>query len=207
MPRARWFVWCFLLFASSALAQTTGAINGTVLDNTGAILPGATVSATSPAQMGVQTTVSNAQGIYRFPSLVPGTYTVLYELGGFSTLRREGIIVNVGFTATVNVQMSLASLTETVTVSGASPVVDITSTTSTFNITGEMLQTLPNARDIWSIMGQAPGVRVSTMDVGGSRAGTQTGFEAFGFSGQVRVQVDGVNTTEGMRSRPHRASS
>ena len=97
----------------------------------------------------------------------------------------------------MNVQLQLATLQESVTVTGASPVVDVTSTTSTFNVNQEMLQTLPNARDIWSVMGQSPGIRVSTIDVGGSRAGTQTGFEAFGFSGQVRVQVDGVNTTEG----------
>ncbi|MBM3806963.1 MAG: TonB-dependent receptor [Acidimicrobiia bacterium] len=186
-----------LLAGSPANAQTTGSINGTVTDHTGAVLPGVTVTATSPAQMGVQTAVTNPQGVYRFPSLVPGTYTVSYDLSGFSTVRRDGIIVNLGFTATVNVQLSLAALTETVTVSGASPVVDVTSTTSTFNVTSQMLESLPNARDIWSVMGQSPGVRVGQIDVGGSRAGTQTGFEAFGYSGQVRVQVDGVNTTEG----------
>jgi hypothetical protein len=189
-----------LLAVPPALGQTTGGINGNVTDNTGAALPGVTVTATSPSQMGVQATVSNAQGDYRFPALVPGTYSVAYELAGFSMVRREGIVVNVGFTATLNIQMQLATLTETVTVTGQSPVVDVSSTTSTFNVTGDMLESLPNARDIWSVMGQSPGVRVSSMDVGGSRAGTQTGFEAFGFSGQVRVQVDGVNTTEGTGS-------
>lgn len=190
---------CALLVASSfpALAQTTGSITGTVVDNTGAILPGVTVSATSPSQMGVQTTISNETGTYRFPALPPGTYALIYELSGFSTVRRQGIVVGLGFTATINVQMGLATLTETVTVTGNSPVVDVTSTTSTFNVTSDMLENLPNARDIWSVMGQSPGVRVGSMDVGGSRAGTQTGFEAFGYSGQVRVQVDGVNTTEG----------
>jgi hypothetical protein len=186
-----------LLIVSSAAAQTTGSINGSVNDNTGAVLPGVTVTATSPALMGVQTAVTNEQGQYRFPALPIGTYTLQYELGGFSGVRREGIIVQIGFTATVNVQLQLATLQESVTVTGASPVVDVTSTTSTFNVSQEMLQTLPNARDIWSVMGQSPGIRVSSIDVGGSRAGTQTGFEAFGFSGQVRVQVDGVNTTEG----------
>jgi hypothetical protein len=188
---------CALSWVSSAAAQTTGSINGAVSDNTGAVLPGVTVTATSPSLMGVQTAVTNEQGQYRFPSLPIGTYTLNYELGGFSNVRREGIIVQIGFTATVNVQLQLATLQESVTVTGASPVVDVTSTTSTFNVSQEMLQTLPNARDIWSVMGQSPGIRVSTIDVGGSRAGTQTGFEAFGFSGQVRVQVDGVNTTEG----------
>lgn len=186
-----------LAVGTPSFAQTTGSINGTVVDNTGAVLPGVTVVATSPAQMGLQTTVSNASGVYRFPSLPPGTYALAYELGGFTTVRRRDIVVGLGFAATINVQMTLATLTETVTVTGSSPVVDVTSTTSTFNVTAQMLETLPNARDIWSVMGQSPGVRVSSMDVGGSRAGTQTGFEAFGYSGQVRVQVDGVNTTEG----------
>jgi hypothetical protein len=186
-----------LFMAYTAAAQTTGGINGTVIDNTGAVLPGVTITASSDALMGVQTTVTNEQGQYRFPALPIGTYSLNYELGGFSNIKRDGIIVQIGFTATVNVQLQLATLQESVTVTGASPVVDVTSTTSTFNVNQEMLQTLPNARDIWSVMGQSPGIRVSTIDVGGSRAGTQTGFEAFGFSGQVRVQVDGVNTTEG----------
>jgi hypothetical protein len=197
VPRGMLAVVCVLFMAHAAAAQTTGGINGTVNDNTGAVLPGVTVTASSPALMGVQTTVTNEQGQYRFPALPIGTYTLNYELGGFSNIRREGIIVQIGFTATVNVQLQLAALQESVTVTGASPVVDVTSTTSTFNINSQMLETLPNARDIWSVMGQSPGIRVSTIDVGGSRAGTQTGFEAFGFSGQVRVQVDGVNTTEG----------
>lgn len=181
--------------AAPALAQTSGSINGVVTDNTGAVLPGVTVSV--QAQQATQTAVTNEQGQYRFPSLVPGTYRMTFELAGFNTLVREGIVVNLGFTATVNVQLQVASLQETVTVTGQSPVVDVTSTTSTFNITQDMLQTLPNARDIWSVMGQAPGFRVSRIDVGGSRAGTQTGFEAFGYSGQIRAQIDGVNTTEG----------
>src|SRR5262245_4314839 len=108
------------LATAPALAQgpTSGSINGTVVDASGAVLPGATVSATSPNQMGVQTSVTNAQGIYRFPSVTPGVYTITYELAGFSKVVREGIVVNLGFTATVNVQLNVANLEETVTVSG-----------------------------------------------------------------------------------------
>jgi hypothetical protein len=189
-----------LLSATASPAQTTGSINGTVADNTGGMLPGVTVTAASPALMGVQTAVTNETGSYRFPAVPPGTYVLTYELPGFNTVKRDGIVVNLGFAATVNIQLQVASLQETVTVSGASPVVDVTNTSTNFNVTQDMLQSLPNARDIWSVMGQSPGVRVSRMDVGGSRAGTQTGFEAFGYSGQVRIQVDGVNTTEGTGS-------
>lgn len=200
MARIRLAILAFgtvLALAHPAVGQTTGGINGTVTDNTGAVLPGVTVTAASPSQMGVQAAVSGPTGTYRFPSLPPGTYEVAYDLAGFTTVRRTGIMVGIGFTATLNVQLTLASLAESVTVTGRSPVVDVTSTTSTFNVTSDMLENLPNARDIWSVMGQSPGVRVGSIDVGGSRAGTQTGFEAFGYSGQVRVQVDGVNTTEG----------
>src|SRR5262245_14824934 len=119
---------CALAAPGFAQGPTSGSINGTVVDASGAVLPGVTVSATSPIQMGVQTSVTNAQGIYRFPSLTPGVYTITYELAGFSKVVREGIVVNLGFTATVNVPLNVANLEETVTVSGVSPVVDVTST-------------------------------------------------------------------------------
>ncbi|MBI1872737.1 MAG: TonB-dependent receptor [Acidobacteria bacterium] len=183
--------------AASASAQTTGSINGTITDNTSAVLPGVTVTATSPAMMGSQTAISNEQGQYRFPSVPPGTYKLTYEMQGFSSVVRDGIIVNIGFAATVNIQLQLASLQESVTVSGQSPVVDVQNTNAQFNFTTEMMQSIPNARDIWSLIGEAPGMMVTRFDVGGSRAGTQTGFSAFGFSGQIRAQIDGVNTTEG----------
>jgi hypothetical protein len=188
-----------LLFAGSppASAQgTTGSINGTITDNTGAVLPGVTVTASGPAIMGVQTAVTNDQGQYRFPALPPGTYRVQYELAGFSTVVREGIIVNIGFTATVNAQLQIATLAETVTVTGASPVVDTQNTNIQTNFTQEMIKSLPNARDIWALIAVAPGTTMNSYDVGGSRAGTQTGYQAYGRGGQVRVQVDGANATE-----------
>ena len=183
--------------AAVAWAQTTGSINGTVADNTGAVLPGVTVTASGPALMGVQTAVTNETGAYRFPSLPPGNYRLQYELSGFSNVVREGIVVNLGTTATINVQLQLATLQETVTVSGVSPVVDVTNSNVQTNFTQETMANLPNARDILSLIGTAPGMMVTRFDVGGSRAGTQTGYSAYGYSGQVRVQVDGVNTTEG----------
>ena len=186
-----------LLLSSPAFAQTTGSINGTITDNSGAILPGVRVTATSPALMGAQVAVTNEQGQYRFPSVPPGTYALKFELAGFSTVNREGIIVTLGFAATVPVQLSVASVAETVTVTGESPVVDIKNTNIQTNITEQMLKDIPNSRDIWTVIGQTPGFMVTSFDVGGSRAGTQTGYSAFGYSGQVRVQVDGVNTTEG----------
>ena len=99
-----------LLFSASAFAQTTGSINGTITDNTGAVLPGVRVSATSPGMMGTQVAVSNEQGIYRFPALPTGTYALKFELSGFATVNREGIIVSIGFTATVPMQLKLAGV-------------------------------------------------------------------------------------------------
>jgi carboxypeptidase family protein len=186
-----------LLVAVPAWAQTTGSITGTVTDNTGALLPGVTVTATSPALMGTQTSVTNENGQYRFPALPPGEYNLKYQLAGFGTVNREGIIVGIGFNANVSVQLAVANVSEVLTVTGASPVVDVKNTNIQTNITQEMLKDIPNSRDIWTVIGQAPGFRVNSLDVGGSRAGTQTGYSAFGYSGQVRVQVDGVNTTEG----------
>jgi len=197
MRRLGFAIVLMLLVAVPAWAQTTGSITGTVTDNSGALLPGVTVTATSPALMGSQTAVTNEQGVYRFPSLPIGTYDLKYQLAGFGTLNREGIIVTVGFTATVPVQLAVATVSETITVTGASPVVDVKNTNVQTNITKEMLDNIPNSRDIWTVIGQSPGFMVTSFDVGGSRAGTQTGYSAFGYSGQVRVQVDGVNTTEG----------
>jgi hypothetical protein len=186
------------LGATPAQAQgpVSGSISGTVTDNTGAVLPGVTVTAASPAMLGTQTAVTNEQGIYRFPSVPPGAYKLTYELPGFTTVVREGIQVGLGFLASVNVQLGVATLQETVTVSGESPVVDTQNTTIQNNFTSEMLKSIPNARDIWSLIAEAPGMTVSRFDVGGSTAGTQTGYTAYGTGGQNRVQLDGTNTTE-----------
>src|SRR5436309_3593096 len=114
-----------LLGAARVNAQTSGSINGTVTDNTGAVLPGVTVTTTSASQIGAQTSVTNEKGQYRFPSVAPGEYRVVYELTGFTKVMREGIRISIGFTAELNVQLQLASLQETVTVTGASPVIDV----------------------------------------------------------------------------------
>jgi hypothetical protein len=184
-------------FAQGGGASTTGSINGKVADSSGGVLPGVTVSATSPSAMGAQTSVTDTGGNYRFPALPPGTYTVTYELPGFNTLKRENIQISMGFTATVNVELAVASLQETVTVTGDSPVIDTSSTRVQQNFKLEALQDIPNSRDLWSLLAVTPAVNMSRIDVGGNRAGTQTGYTAYGYSGQNRVLVEGINTTEG----------
>ena len=184
-------------FAQGGGASTTGSINGKVADSSGGVLPGVTVSATSPSSMGVQSSVTDAGGNYRFPALPPGTYTVTFELGGFNTLKRENIQISMGFTATVNVELGVASLNETVTVTGDSPVIDTSNTRVQQNFKLEALQEIPNSRDLWSLLAVTPGVGMGRIDVGGNRAGTQTGYVAYGYAGQNRVLVEGINTTEG----------
>jgi hypothetical protein len=208
MSMARWVFVCLLAACLLALApresvaqgggaSSTATITGRVADNTGAVLPGVTVTASSPSMLGVQTAVTNDQGTYRFPAVPPGTYTLTYELPGFNTLRREGIELRLGFTATINVDLQVASLQETVTVTGESPVIDTSATRVQQNYKLEELQSIPNARDMWSLLAVTPAVQMSRIDVGGNRAGTQTGYTAYGFSGQVRVLIEGINTTEG----------
>ena len=184
-------------FAQGGGASSTGTITGKVTDTSGGVLPGVTVNATSQSMMGVQSSVTSSEGMYRFPAIPPGTYTLTYELPGFNTLKREGIDIRLGFTAQINVELAVASLQETVTVTGESPVIDTSTTRTQQNFKLEQLQSLPNARDMWALLAITPGVAVNRIDVGGNRAGTQAGYTAYGFNGQVRVLIEGINTTEG----------
>ena len=174
-----------------------GRINGTVADNTGAVLPGVTVTASSPALIQPQVQVTGGDGSYRFLALSPGVYEVAFELAGFQSVKRQGIRVVINQTLSVNQQMSVATLQETVTVTGASPIVDTSTTSMGTNFTKELLTEIPNARDIWAAMSQAPGMQMTAYDVGGSHTGTQTGFLTYGFTGQNQTKLEGIDTTEG----------
>jgi len=174
-----------------------GRINGVVTDDTGAVLPGVTVTATSPALIQPQVQVSGGDGSFRFLALPPGVYDVAFELAGFQNVKREGIRVVINQTLSVNQQLRVAALQETVTVSGASPVVDTSTTSMGTNFTKELLTEIPNARDIWAAMSQAPGLQMTAFDVGGSNTGNQTGFRSYGFDTQNQTRMEGIDTTEG----------
>ena len=194
------FCLCVTLLAIAAptFAQDfRGRINGTVSDNTGAVLPGVTITATSPALIQPQVQVSGSDGSYRFIALPPGVYDIGFELGGFQGIKREGVRVVINQTLTVDQQLNVATLQETVTVTGASPIVDTSSTQVGTNFTKELLTEIPNARDIWAAMAQAPGIQMTSYDVGGSRTGTQTGFLTYGFGDQNQTKLEGIDTTEG----------
>jgi hypothetical protein len=187
-----------VLFAGSALGQqTTGVITGRVNDGSGAVIPGVTVSLTSPVIQGERSALSDEAGNYRFLLLPPGVYAVAFELSGFQKLIREGIIVEVTKTTTVNVALNVASVADTVTVTGESPVVDVQNVNVATSFNQQLLESLPTARDLWAVLRETPGLQMTGFDVGGSTMGTQTGFRSYGRSGQNWVTLDGVATTEG----------
>jgi hypothetical protein len=184
-------------FAQGGGASSTGSISGDVKDAQGGVLPGVTVTATSPAQIGALTAVTNEAGIYRFPSVPPGEYKLEFELAGFQNVVRDGVRITLGFNAQVNVQLGVATLQETVTVSGESPVIDTSATRVQTNYDQQQLASIPNARDMWSLLATTPSVTLNRVDVGGATMGTQTTYFAYGYSGQNRPLVEGINTTEG----------
>ena len=188
-----------ILFAASALAQTTqGRLTGLVTDAQGAILPGVTVTVTSPALIGVQSTVTQPDGRFLFPALPTGLYKVVLELSGFQKLTRENVQVVLGQTISVDAQLPLASLAETVTVTGESPVIDVTTTKVGTSLKGDALIAVPNSTDVWGALSEAPGIRLQGFDVGGSHKSQQSGYESFGIQNQARVISDGVDHTEGV---------
>src|SRR5262249_622274 len=161
------------------------------------VLPGVTVTLSGPALMGTATAVTDLNGTFRFSTLPIGDYRLAFELSGFGTVTREGIHVAVGFTATVNVDMNPGAVAETITVSGASPVVDVPPTNVRHHFDREKLAELPGSRGAWAVAAQAPGVAVSRLDVGGSNAWTQQGFQAYGVGGGERNEVEGIMVNEG----------
>ncbi len=180
------------LWAQAAGTSSSGSIWGKVSDSSGAVLPGVTVNVSSPSLLGTSTSVTNEQGIYRFPALPPGEFALTFELTGFRTLVRQGLQLTVAFTATVDVRMELATVEETVTVRGQSPVVDTVNSQVRTSFSKEALASVPSSRDMWSILAATPAVVMSRIDVGGSTAGTQTGYSAYGISGQTKPVVEGV---------------
>jgi hypothetical protein len=145
------------LFAASASAQITqGRLAGLVTDTQGAVLPGVTVSVTSTALIGVQSTVSQADGRYLFPALPSGTYKVNFELSGFQKLSRDNVQVVLGQTISIDAQLPIASLAETVLVTGASPVIDATTTKVGTDLKGDSLMAVPNSTDVWGALSECP---------------------------------------------------
>jgi outer membrane receptor protein involved in Fe transport len=181
--------------ASAGQLRADASIIGQVVDESKGVLPGVTVTATSPAlQVPSVTTVTNEAGEYRLTPLPIGVYTVEYSLQGFSTLRHEDIRLTVGFTARVDVVLKVG-LTESVTVTGGSPLIDTTVASTATQVTREVLQTIPTGRNGYiGLMQFTPGAR-PPLDVGGSSNNQNPSFRAFGQSDQAWQSIDGVMTS------------
>src|SRR5712691_2225308 len=170
------------------------AIAGVVKDTTGAVLPGVTVEATSPALIErVRSVTTDERGQYKIVDLRPGIYTVTFALPGFSTVKREGIELTAAFTAPVNADLRVGQIEETVTVSGASPVVDTQSVVRRAVVTKDTIDAMPTSKN-WSTIGvMTVGVSSNQNDVGGSAGEHQNHLKAHGGSFNDRlVQLDGI---------------
>jgi len=174
----------------------TGSILVRVTDDQGAAVPGVAVTLTSPVLVaGSMTGVTDGGGANRFPSLLPGVYAVRLELQGFKTVVRENVTVQVGATVPLDLQMPLATVAETVTVTGASPVIDTTSANTSVNLGEQLLQGTPGGRDIWSLVEyKVPSLLITRPDVGGTSGGLQGVFNARGTtSAQNSSFLNGIN--------------
>jgi len=159
-----------LLVAADGRAQSGSSIAGVVKDTTGAVMPGVTVEAASPALIEkVRSAVTDAAGQYKIVNLVPGTYTVTFTLTGFNTIKREGIELTAAFTANVNADLKVGSLEETITVSGQAPSVDVQNVTQQSVITRDILNAIPAGMKSTGQIGVLiPGVTSTSQDVGGT---------------------------------------
>jgi hypothetical protein len=183
-------------FSNVASAQQAAGITGQVKDESGGLLPGVTVTATSPAlQVSSVTDVTNAQGEYRLTPLPIGTYILEFVLPGFQTNRRTDFRLETGVQARADVVLNVGAIEETVTVSGAAPIVDVAATASSTQFTRETLALTPTSRNgLISLGAQAPGVRGLT-DVGGGTVGLPVEFQTFGQKTESSNIIEGVHTT------------
>lgn len=171
----RQFVFACLLaltFVGAATAQTgQGGLRGYIKDEQGAALPGVTVTATSPALIQPTIGVSDAEGSYRLVNLPPGAYTITAEIAGFATSRREDVLLRAGVTFQVDMTMKIGTLSETITVSGESPMLEISKPSNVLNISGEFQREMPiQARRNWSdFLELTPGVHSRPFDDGSGR--------------------------------------
>jgi hypothetical protein len=188
-----------VLLSSAAYAQS--AIVGVVKDTSGAAMPGVTVEAASDVLIEkVKSAITDSDGNFRIADLRPGTYTVTFSLTGFKTFRRDGLQLPSEFTATLNAELGVGALEETITVTGASPVVDVTSAAKTSVLNREAIDLIPTGRSIQGMGQLVLGVSLNLPDTGGARAMQQTYMSTHGMStANNSILVDGqmVNGLQG----------
>src|SRR4051812_23777741 len=175
-----------LLALPAAAQEQTGSISGVVKDSTGAVLPGVTVEAKTAASAAVST-VSDAEGRYRFPALPPGTYAVTATLQGFVAAKISDAALSLGKELKIDLALRLAGVSETVNVTAGSPLIDVKQNATYATIEREAIERIPKGRDFTSVLRQAPGTQEE------SKSG---GFQIDGASGsENRWIIDGMDTT------------
>jgi hypothetical protein len=203
-PMVSWFVilWAVVHFPVALWAQSSegAAIAGVVKDSSGAVIPGVTVEAASPALIErTRSVITDERGLYRIVDLRPGSYTVTFTLPGFTALKREGIELTTGFTATINAELSAGSVAETVTVLGEAPVVDTQNVRQQTTIVRDTLDAIPTTKRIGQYASIIPGATYTNatfQDVGGNQGeGGQ-----FGVHGQrpqdLSTNLEGLNQNQ-----------
>jgi len=193
MRAVRFLVVIVSLLAFPAAAFAQAVITGTVKDTSGAVLPGVTVEASSPVLIEkVRTGVSGGNGVYRIEDLRPGTYTVTFTLPGFKTYKREGIVLTGTFTASVDADMAVGGLEETVTVTGESPIVDVQSAGHEQTLNNDVLKAIPTVRSYNAMVVVVPGVVTNLNDTVTGTATTQFPIHG-GRNNEGRMTIDGLN--------------
>ena len=158
-----------VILSTATAAHAQASITGVARDTSGAVLPGVTVEASSPALIEkVRSVITDGTGQYRIVDLRPGVYWVTFSLSGFNTFRRDGIEIEGSFVATVNADLRVGELTETITVSGESPLVDVQSVRTTQTIDNELFSSIPISRQYSGLTALVPALNIQGQDVGGT---------------------------------------
>jgi len=193
----------FCITIPLAAQEQTGSLDGKVVDASGGVLPGVTVTIAGPTILGgSRSTATTESGSYRLTNVPVGTYRVTFELAGFSTKAYEGIRIQADTTYTLNAELVISALEETVTVSGQSPIIETAATDVGFTFTPEIMNTIPNARDPWAMVSQAPGLVTSSavgtgVNVGGTQTGNQLLFRGHGADPRQNIYIlNGANVSD-----------
>jgi Carboxypeptidase regulatory-like domain len=191
-----------MVVATRLVAQTsTGTVYGNVIDELGSPIPGATATLRGPAAP--LTASADASGVFRFPRVAPGTYTLTVTMPGFATVARESVIVSVGQNTQVDIPMRLATMLESVTVTNATPLLETRKVETGRTFAGEQLTEIPTSRDVWALIQRIPGVQLDTVNVGGNASALVggPGLTNKG-SGNVVYQIEGATITDNTWGNP-----
>ena len=183
-------------WAGPAHAQAIGSIFGKVTDASGGVLPGVTVTVTGTGLQQPLVATTSESGTYQFPSVPIGTYTVTFELSSFKKAVRPNVVITTGFNAGIDQKLEIGQMSEEVTVSSASPVVDTKKTTTGAMFTSDILEKIPTARDPWQIVNMTPGVQLTGYNVGGSASGQQLTPSVRGSTANVQWNLEGGSITD-----------